>query len=475
MSEELSLEGVLFGEPAEGRAVLEPSQGEVPAGLRGSYYLNGPANLQRGNFRYRHWLDGDGFVRAVHFNEGRAELVSRFVRTRKFEDEAEAGRPLYRTFGTSFPDDRLRRGMALETPANVSIYPFGGKLLAFGEQALPWELDQDSLETLGEFNFGRELIEISPFSAHPKIDEQAGRLCNFGLKYLPGRTTLCYWEFDESFQKVLSREFPCPRPVSIHDFALSVDYAAFYMSPYDLDIGSFVRTGTSIQESLSWHGGEPNNLFLIPRNGTNDAISIDLGARGYCLHLIGAFGEGDKLIVDLIETSEPLYSQYEPLPDLFSTVKPGDFVRLTVSPGDAAVCKVESYPCPDVHMDFPVSGAPVRGEHYEDTWVLSVSVSPRGETKYFDRLQRFNWKRGIVADEFRSPEGSYFGGEIALMSDGVGNREGPLLACPLWNSRCRATEYLIFRAYDLAGGPLAVLSTPHECPLAFHGSFACRS
>ena len=475
MSEALSLEGVLFGEPAEGRAVLEPSQGEVPAGLCGSYYLNGPANLQRGDFRYRHWLDGDGFVRAVHFDEGRAELVSRFVRTRKYEDEVEAGKTLYRGFGTSFPDDRLRRRMALETPANVSIYPFGGRLLAFGEQALPWELDEDSLKTVGEFNFGGELIEISPFSAHPKIDEKAGRLCNFGLKYLLGDTTLCYWEFDDSFQKVMAREFPCPRPISIHDFALSAEHAVFYMSPYDFDIGSFARKGTSIQESLSWHADETNSLFLIPRDGTSDAITIDLGVRGYCLHMIGAYTQGDKLIVDLIETSEPLYPQYEPLPELFSTVQPGGFVRLTVSPADAEVCKTESYPYPDAHMDFPVSGAPNRGEGYEDTWVLSLPVYPRGETKYFDRLQRFNWKRGVVADEYRAPEGSYLAGEVALMGVTGERDEERMLVFPLWSARRRATEYLIFRAYDLAAGPLATLPVPCECPLAFHGCFNYRS
>ena len=39
--------------------------GEVPAGLRGSYYLNGPARFGRGQQRYRHWLDGDGMVAAL--------------------------------------------------------------------------------------------------------------------------------------------------------------------------------------------------------------------------------------------------------------------------------------------------------------------------------------------------------------------------------------------------------------------------
>ena len=58
MIESLSLEGVLFDSPREGRCALEVSDGALPEGLKGSYFLNGPANLERGDFRYKHWLDG---------------------------------------------------------------------------------------------------------------------------------------------------------------------------------------------------------------------------------------------------------------------------------------------------------------------------------------------------------------------------------------------------------------------------------
>jgi len=38
----------------------------------------------------------------------------------------------------------------LEPPVNVSVYPFAGSLLAFGEQTLPYELDPVTLETRGD-------------------------------------------------------------------------------------------------------------------------------------------------------------------------------------------------------------------------------------------------------------------------------------------------------------------------------------
>jgi hypothetical protein len=39
------------------------------------------------------------------------------------------------------------RDLALASPVNVSVYPVAGRLLAFGEQGLPWELDPVTLET----------------------------------------------------------------------------------------------------------------------------------------------------------------------------------------------------------------------------------------------------------------------------------------------------------------------------------------
>ncbi len=158
-------------------------EGKIPAFLRGTYFLNGPARFHRGEVRYQHWLDGDGMVCALRFQDGRALLTNRFVRCTKWVEEEAAGRALYRTFGTAFPGDRLVRGIALESPVNVSLYPYAGTLLALGEQGLPWELDPETLETRGLYNFGGALNPVSPFAAHPKIDPETGELFNFGISF----------------------------------------------------------------------------------------------------------------------------------------------------------------------------------------------------------------------------------------------------------------------------------------------------
>src|SRR5207253_928631 len=115
-------------------------EGRVPDHIRGTYYVNGPARFGRAGRRYRNWLDGDGMVCALRFDV-RIRFNSRYVRTRKLVAEEEAGRLLFRTFGTSFPGDRLRRGIVTESPANVSICRFDDRLLVFGEQSLPYAID----------------------------------------------------------------------------------------------------------------------------------------------------------------------------------------------------------------------------------------------------------------------------------------------------------------------------------------------
>jgi carotenoid cleavage dioxygenase-like enzyme len=163
-------------------------EGDVPAFLRGTYYLNGPARFERGGVRYRHWLDGDGMVCALTLFDGGARFACRFVRSGKYTAEEEAGQALFRTFGTAFPGDRLVRGIALESPVNVSVYPWGDTLLAFGEQGIPWELDPVTLETRGLYTFGGALNPVTPFAAHPKIDPETGELFNFGVSFASAST-----------------------------------------------------------------------------------------------------------------------------------------------------------------------------------------------------------------------------------------------------------------------------------------------
>ena len=69
------LDDILSISPEEGVWELT-LEGELPAYLGGTYYLNGPGRFARGDFRYHHWLDGDGLLRALRINGAGSNTVA---------------------------------------------------------------------------------------------------------------------------------------------------------------------------------------------------------------------------------------------------------------------------------------------------------------------------------------------------------------------------------------------------------------
>jgi all-trans-8'-apo-beta-carotenal 15,15'-oxygenase len=138
---------------------------------------------------------------------------------------------VYRMFGTSFAGDELKRGIGLESPVNVSVYPFRGALLAFGEQGLPWALDPATLATRGPYTFDGQLNDLTPFGAHPKIDHHTGELFNFGVSFSAQHPALNLFRFAADGTQAYRRRLALPYASSIHDFAISGRYIVFYVSP----------------------------------------------------------------------------------------------------------------------------------------------------------------------------------------------------------------------------------------------------
>lgn len=62
---------------------LSLEKGSIPPDLNGSIYFNGPAQLERNGQKVGHWFDGDGAVLGIHFHQGTAKGVYRYVQTHK--------------------------------------------------------------------------------------------------------------------------------------------------------------------------------------------------------------------------------------------------------------------------------------------------------------------------------------------------------------------------------------------------------
>lgn len=462
--------------PAEGSYSVAPAAGELPRWLRGTYYLNGPGRFRRGEVAYGHWLDGDGMVCSLRFEGAAGEapavrFTGRFVRGEKLAAEEAAGRALYRAFGTAFPGDQLLRGVALASPVNVSVYPFAGKLLAFGEQGLPWELDPETLETRGEHTFGERLNPVSPFSAHPHFDPATGEMVAFGVSFSADRPTANLYRFDAGGGLLSRRRVPLPFPASIHDFGLSPRFAVLYANPYLLDMAPLLGQGACVLDCLSWRPELGSSLLVVERETGELAATVPVG-EGYCLHHVNAWEDGaGRLVVDVLELEEPVYPDYRPVPDLFVDVEPAHPVRYVVDVAAGTVVSREEVPY-RLAADFPHVDPRQVERRADRFWMLAISRTGERGRKFLDRLVAVDLREAAEVDAWQAPEGRYLGGEPVFVpkpagGDGEGETEGLVLIQEL-DPAARHMDFLLFDAHRLARGPVARLPLRSPVHLGFH-------
>lgn len=451
--------------PARPVAAVEGRLPDVPAG---TWYLNGPGRSRAPGIEYRHWLDGDGLIRALVFGDGRVTFASRFVRTRKYHDESRAGRPLFRTFGTAFRGDRLNeRQTGLESPANISVLPFAGGLLALGEQGQPWQIDPSSLKTVGAFTAAGTITPVTPFAAHAKVDAATGEMVNFGVSFSVDKPVLNVFRLDPAGRQMHRARIPLHCSCTIHDFALTPTAAVFYVSPYVLDVAK-LHAGRSVMEALDWRPELGSHALVVSRDTGELRASIPIGAR-YCLHTINAFDERGTIVLDVIEMPRPIYEAYT-LPRLFEAPVESAPIRLRLDLTARTLMSREVLPTACA-PEFPVID-PAEATRRTDTfWALGISAASTHGAKFFDQVMRLDWNDPRRTDTYQASGGILLGGEPALVRDQGG---AMWLLCQILDVPLGRGGFAVFDAKDLAAGPVARLWLDEPTPMAFHGTYVHR-
>jgi all-trans-8'-apo-beta-carotenal 15,15'-oxygenase len=357
----------------------------------------------------------------------------------------------------------------LEAPVNVSVYPFAGRLLAFGEQTLPMELDPVTLDTRDEFDFNGRLNEVSPFAAHPKLDPANGHLINFGISYSATQPMLNVYEFDAAGNLKRRSRHAIELPHSNHDFGLSGKHCVFFLSPLLMDFTRFWGDGVSVMESLKWEPERGSRILVVPREQKKSAAFSVAAGRGYCLHLINCFEKDHLLTIDILELEAPVYPEYQPIPDLFGSVQPCRPVRYRIDLNSRKLLERQAMTY-DRTPDFPSIDPCLVSRDYTDFWMLGISASGGAGRKFFDQLARGSWQSGDVPDVFQTPAGEYLGGEPVFIGNPQSKRQGVVIVEHL-NARNDQADFLIFNAFDLKSGPLARLPLRQRLHPGFHASW----
>ena len=171
-------------------------------------------------------------------------------------------------------------------------------------------------------------------------------------------------------------------------------------------------------------------------------------------------------MIDVIELDEPVYREYQPIPDLFATVSAGRPVRFVVDvDSKKLVERIElDY---ERSPDFPSIDAALVGLAYDDFWMLGISDCGQSGRKFFNELAHGSWKDNSVDDIYRAPAGEYLGGEPVH----VGNGDEGVVLVQHFMPASNAAEYLIFDSSAVRNGPIARLPLRHAVHPGFHATF----
>ena len=150
-------------------------RGELPADLDITYYPQRSRPAVPAPRRNHHWFAGDGMLHMFRIRDGRVRYRNRWARTVKWTLERREGRSLYDPFNP--PDnDPITQGVTEDGLANTNIVWHGGKLLALEEGHPPFEVEPQTLDSIGPWRFDDRFE--GPMTAHPKSIRRPAKCCS---------------------------------------------------------------------------------------------------------------------------------------------------------------------------------------------------------------------------------------------------------------------------------------------------------
>jgi len=240
-------------------------------------------------------LSADGAINKIEFRDGRVNYALRYVRTARFVAEEQAGRSLFGAYRNPYTNDPIVAGVD-GTVANTTPIWHAGRLFMTKEDGLPYQIDPDTLATIGKWDFDGAL-RSETVTAHARVDPATGELFFFGYEAdgLASRK-VAYGIADASGKLVREQWFDAPYCAFMHDFALTAEHAIFLAFPTTADLDRLKAGGPHWiheQDRESWIG-------IMPRYGSVDELRWVQGPVGvHAYHVMNAFTQGTQVVVDM--------------------------------------------------------------------------------------------------------------------------------------------------------------------------------
>lgn len=447
---------------------LDVIEGAIPTDLDGVYLRNTENQVHQPLGRF-HPFDGDAMIHAIDFAGGRAKYRNRFVRTRGFAAEQEAGGSLWGGLADP-PAMALRPGFgahgSLKDSSSTDIVVHAGRALStFYQCGEGYRLDPLTLETLGIEGW----TPIDGISAHAKVDEATGELMFFNYSKHPPYMHYGVVGADNRLKTYIP--VPLPGPRLPHDMAFSEHWSILNDLPVFWDAELLKRNIHAVR----LHEGLPSRFALVPRHGRTEDIRWFEAAPTYVLHWLNAYEEGDEVILDG-------YFQEEPMPRPRKDAPPGfehmmayldewSFKsklhrwRFNLKDGTTREQRLD-----DRVLEFGMFNQAYAGRKYR--YAYSTTTKPgwflfNGFVKH-DLETGQSWS--LMLDEGRYASEAPF----APRQGAVDEDDGYLVSF-ITDENAGRSECLVIDAKRIEDGPVCRIALPHKICSGTHSCWAPRS
>ncbi|MEA5510075.1 carotenoid oxygenase family protein [Crocosphaera sp. UHCC 0190] len=464
--------------PTWSKAIAEPAQefplkplpilsGQIPDGLRGTLYRNGPGRLERGGQKVGHWFDGDGAILAVHFSAAGATATYRYVNTQGYQKEAEAHQFLYPNYGMTVPGPFWKTwGKDVKNAANTSVLALPDKLLALWEGGNPYALDLDNLETKGLDNLSILTI-TEPFSAHPKIEAKTGNIYNFGIS-LGAKVILNLYKSDKTGKVNKKSTYPLDGLRIVHDFVLAGSYLVFFVPPIRVKLLPTALGFSSLSDAMEWKPELGTEILIFDRETLSLVSRSETDPWFQWHHTNGYVNDQGNIIVEFVRYPDFKTNQNlkEVATGKIQTPAKGTLWEIEINPSNSQV--INQQQLLDRGLDFPITPKHQTGQFWRYTYLSVHRDQANLSQEIFGAIARFDRQLNTLSIADMGENG--YPSEPIFVPNSSNSEQGWVLTVVYHGDRDRS-EVRIYDSEALDHDPICCLALPHVIPLGFHGTW----
>ncbi len=265
-------------------------EGTIPSDMDGAFVRVGGEFYYPPKFPDDAFLHSDGYISSFRIKNGRVSYKGRFVHTPRFDANLAAGHQQFGYYRNPFTDDAAVKGVN-GTVSNTAPMVHAGRLFTLKEDAHPIQIDPETLETIGPWDFGGD-YRSETFTAHPKIDPLTGEMITYGYEATGlASDDLFVYFIDKAGAVTREVRVKVPYVSIIHDFAVTQDHLIF---PFACYITSMERLKAG-KIHWGWDKQLPSMIGIMRRDGDGSDLRWFKGPERCMMHVFNAYSEGNKV------------------------------------------------------------------------------------------------------------------------------------------------------------------------------------